>query len=64
LYDDFESEYSRYFADKAFDDALQVGDKRIMVTLKLQGPFNNPEYYTNPLLAVAGTPAWKGFYSF
>lgn len=50
LYDDFESEYSRYFADKAFDDALQVGDKRIMVTLKLQGPFNNPEYYTNPLL--------------
>ncbi len=50
LYDYFMSEYSKYFADKVFDDALKVGDKRVMVTVKLKGPFNNPEYYANPLL--------------
>ncbi len=50
LYASFESEYSQYFSDTVFDDALKVGDKRVMVSVKLQGPFNNPEYYANPLV--------------
>lgn len=50
LYDSFKGEYSQYFADKVFKDSLKVGDKRTMVTVKLNGGFSNPEYYANPLL--------------
>jgi len=50
LYNDFESEYPQYLNNKSFDDALDVGDKRIMLTVKLQGAFNNSLYYANPLL--------------
>ncbi len=50
LHSDFEREYSKYSADKSYDDALKVGDKRIMLTVKMQGSFNNPMYYANPLI--------------
>ena len=50
LYTDFIREYSQYFTDSVFEDARKVGDKRVMVTVKLQDSYNNPEFYANPLL--------------
>ncbi len=50
LHDSFVTSYSHYFADKVFDDSLKVGDKRAMVTVELDGPFNSVEYYANPLI--------------
>lgn len=46
----FFQEYQGYFVDKEYEDALEVGVKRKMVTVKLQAPFNNPDLYGNPLL--------------
>ena len=46
----FSQQYQGYFVDKNHEDALEVGVKRKMVTVKLQAPFNNPDLYGNPLL--------------
>jgi len=50
LNDSFIKKYSQYLTDKNHDDALQVGDKRFMVTLKVEAPFNNQKIYANPLV--------------
>lgn len=50
LHGSFKENYSKYFMDDIFDDSLQVGDKRSMITIKLKGPFNKPDYYGNPLI--------------
>lgn len=50
LYCHFKDGYSQYFRDSAYEDALLVGDKRFMVTVKLEGPFKDPEYYANPFV--------------
>ena len=42
--------YSRYFHNRKFRDALPLGDKRHQITVKLQGPFNTPLLYANPLV--------------
>lgn len=39
--------YERYLEDKQFNDALRVGDKRTMITIELEGPFNRPALYAN-----------------
>ena len=46
----FISRYSAYFDDKVYPDARHVGDKRNMVTVELEHPFNTPDLYANPLV--------------
>lgn len=48
LRDEFLKEYKSYFGDDKSTGALNVGHLRKMVTLKLSGSFNAPEYYANP----------------
>ena len=50
LNDEYTDTYSKYLQDKKFDDALKVGDKRTMITVSLDGVFNDPEFYANPLI--------------
>ncbi|MCZ6848916.1 MAG: phytanoyl-CoA dioxygenase family protein [Alphaproteobacteria bacterium] len=45
LHDEFTNSFKDYFADKIYDDALDVGDKRTLVTIKLEGSFNSSDYY-------------------
>ncbi|MDP5015897.1 MAG: phytanoyl-CoA dioxygenase family protein, partial [Dolichospermum sp.] len=46
----FFAQYQDYFQDQDHTDALEVGVKRKMVTVKFQSPFNHPNLYGNPLL--------------
>jgi hypothetical protein len=48
LHDAFMDRYDTYFADQIYDDALEVGDKRNMVTVALEGVFNTPDLYAPP----------------
>lgn len=44
----FFKKYKSYFYDKKHTDALKVGDKRFMITVNLQHPFNTYYLYANP----------------
>lgn len=46
----FVKKYGQYLKDKNHKDALQVGDKRYMVSIKVETPFNNKKLYANPLV--------------
>lgn len=46
----FVDRYHPYFVDQHYDDALKVGNKRHMLTVDFQPPFNHPTVYGNPLL--------------
>ncbi|MFT6876295.1 MAG: hypothetical protein ACI9XK_003097 [Granulosicoccus sp.] len=48
--DIFFTRYARYFSDKKHKNALRVGDKRFMITLELEAPFNNPAFFGSPML--------------
>jgi len=48
LHDEFKSGFEDYFSDKVYEDALDVGDKRTMITLTLDGVFNSSDYYAPP----------------
>lgn len=50
LYDYFVDSYGRYFEDRVYDDASHVGDKRTMLTVDIEGPFNTPDFYASPRL--------------
>ncbi|MGB3493248.1 MAG: phosphotransferase [Elainellaceae cyanobacterium] len=50
LHHAFVDRYQPYFADRHYDDALKVGNKRQMLTVDFQEPFNHPAIYANPLL--------------
>ncbi|NET60013.1 MAG: phosphotransferase [Symploca sp. SIO2E6] len=50
LYQSFVDRYQFYFADQNYANVLEVGDKRKMLTIDFQTPFNNPELYGNPFL--------------
>ncbi len=43
----FLEQYERYFEDREFDDVLSVDEKRLMITLNLEPPFNTPLLYAN-----------------
>ncbi len=45
LRDAFTADYAAYLDDRVFEDANAVGDKRIMVTLGLEGMFAERDYY-------------------
>lgn len=42
--------YQSYFEEREYANALKVGDKRIMLTIDFQEPFNNPDLYGNLFL--------------
>lgn len=44
----FMDKYRKYFDDRLYDDALDVGHRRTMVTIDLEGPFNTSELYAPP----------------
>lgn len=50
LHDEFVAGYSRYFENRQYADALHVGDRRTMVTVRVEGGFNSPAVYANPNL--------------
>src|SRR5262245_41453152 len=39
--------YARYLNGQKHDDALQVGDRRFMITVSLEPPFDRPELFAN-----------------
>ena len=47
LHSEFCTEYADYFENRDHEDALKVGDKRFMVTVKVKGNFNSPSFYAN-----------------
>jgi hypothetical protein len=42
--------YKTTFENGQPSDSLRVGKKRFMMTLPLEGPFNQPELYANPII--------------
>jgi ectoine hydroxylase-related dioxygenase (phytanoyl-CoA dioxygenase family) len=50
LLTEFSERYRSYLADDRPDDALRVGNKRFMITVDVDGRFNDPALYAAPLL--------------
>lgn len=48
LHDAYRTAYTNYHQDREFADALAVGDKRTMITIAVEGVFNDPDLYANP----------------
>jgi ectoine hydroxylase-related dioxygenase (phytanoyl-CoA dioxygenase family) len=48
LHDEFTHSFKEYFSDEIYDNALDIGDKRTMVTISLKGSFNSDSYYAPP----------------
>ena len=46
----FAERYARYLDDRPHGDALLVGDKRLMITIDFEPPFDSPEFFANSLL--------------
>lgn len=46
----FMTKYQAYFSDTDTLDALPVGNKRKMITVTVEGVFNNPRIYANPFV--------------
>jgi ectoine hydroxylase-related dioxygenase (phytanoyl-CoA dioxygenase family) len=46
----FMTDYARHLVDRETDETLEVGDKRIMVAVEVNGPFNTPRLYANPFV--------------
>ena len=46
----FKKKYSRFFKNKVHENALEVGNQRFMVTIKMETPFNSHKLYANTLV--------------
>ena len=46
----YNKKYSSYFKNKDHENALEVGDQRYMVTIKMETPFNSHKLYANSLV--------------
>ena len=46
----FVREYVDYLHQESRPDALPIGDKRYQITFAIEGPFNNPGIYANPII--------------
>jgi ectoine hydroxylase-related dioxygenase (phytanoyl-CoA dioxygenase family) len=46
----FADAYSSYLDGAAHEDALRVGGRRLLITIKLEPPFDNPQLFANPYL--------------
>src|SRR5262245_61361968 len=56
----FVQRYSRYLDGREHDDALQVGNKRLMITVDLEPPFERRELIANPWLCTVLSAAFQG----
>jgi ectoine hydroxylase-related dioxygenase (phytanoyl-CoA dioxygenase family) len=50
LRDAFLTRYREYLVPRHHDDALEVGSRRYMVTVRVEAPFLDVEVYANPML--------------
>lgn len=50
LHGEFENRFTEYFSDRVYEDALDVGDKRTMVTIGLEGAFASDRYFAPPTI--------------
>ncbi|MQA66052.1 MAG: phytanoyl-CoA dioxygenase [Alphaproteobacteria bacterium] len=48
LHDEFKAGYGQYFDARTYDDALDLSERRTMVTLKLEGAFNAVDFFAPP----------------
>ena len=48
----FVQRYDRYLDGREHDDALQVGDRRLMITVDLEPPFDRRELLANSWLCL------------
>jgi ectoine hydroxylase-related dioxygenase (phytanoyl-CoA dioxygenase family) len=46
----FAEAYSQYMDGRGYDDALSVGDRRLLITINLEAPFDDPQFFANPYL--------------
>jgi hypothetical protein len=49
--------YASYLDGRAHDDALQVGDSRLMITVDMEPPFDEPQFFGNGWLLQILRPA-------
>jgi ectoine hydroxylase-related dioxygenase (phytanoyl-CoA dioxygenase family) len=54
---EFDGRYARYIADREFDDTLEVGGRRHMITVDLAGRFADPLVYANPVVVAVARQA-------
>jgi len=58
----FAEGYSQYLDGAKHEDALAAGDRRLMITINLKAPFDDPTLFANPyLLSVLSTALDDGF---
>jgi ectoine hydroxylase-related dioxygenase (phytanoyl-CoA dioxygenase family) len=58
----FHEAYSHYLDGSKHEDALMVGDRRILVTVRLEPPFDDPQFFANPyLLPIMSAALDDGF---
>src|SRR4051794_39631564 len=46
----FRERYSHYLEGGQHDDALKVGGRRLLITIKLEPPFDDVQLFANPYL--------------
>ncbi len=46
----FNQAYSHYLDGSKHEDALSVGDRRLLITIRLEPPFDAPQLFANPCL--------------
>jgi hypothetical protein len=56
----FVQRYDRYLDGREHDDALQVGNRRLMITVDLEPPFERRELIANPWLCPILSAAFQG----
>jgi ectoine hydroxylase-related dioxygenase (phytanoyl-CoA dioxygenase family) len=56
----FLQRYNRYLDGREHDDALQVGNRRLMITVDLEPPFERRELIANPWLCPILSAAFQG----
>jgi ectoine hydroxylase-related dioxygenase (phytanoyl-CoA dioxygenase family) len=58
----FNQTYSHYLDGSKHEDALGVGDRRLLITIRLEPPFDDPRLFANPyLLSVLSAALDDGF---
>ena len=58
----FHEVYSHYLGGSTHEDALSVGDRRLLITIRLESPFDDPQFFANPyLLPILNVALDDGF---
>lgn len=50
LRDVFDERYNRYYREDLYEDALPVGNRRMMLTIEISGVFNDAQLFCNSLI--------------